>query len=422
VPQMPPVQGGFGSCGWFVDGVSSGKRCSITAAFRAGFDAAVSASSTDGQFRNRGREKRSFSECRQRASPDSELLCGSRAMKAIVIYAPNDLRYEQVTDQPLGRDDVRVKIEVGGICGSDLHYYHHGGFGTVKIRHPMILGHEIAGVVAETGQDVTSLRIGQRITVNPSLSCGICVFCRKGLRNQCLDMRFYGSAMRTPHVDGGFREALVCKAEQAIPIPDTMTLGEAAFTEPVAVCLHAASRPGSLLSKRVLVLGAGPIGTILALIARSAGAGFVVVGDVIDEPLRRLADLGVDEAINVATEADRLARHAEGKGTFDIVFEASGSAGATISAIDVVKPRGTIVCVGQGARPELNMSAVVTKEINLIGSFRFDDEFRLAVDYIARNRAQIRALLTATVPASEPTPAFDLAADKTRSIKVHLQF
>jgi len=120
-----------------------------------------------------------------------------------------------------------------------------------------------------------------------------------------------------------------------------------AFTEPVAVCLHAASRPGPLLSKRVLVLGAGPIGTILALVARSAGAGFVAVGDVIDEPLRRLADLGVDETINVATEADRLARHAEGKGTFDIVFEASGSAGATISALDVVKPGGTIKAHGR---------------------------------------------------------------------------
>ena len=235
-------------------------------------------------------------------------------MKAVVIHAPNDLRYEQVADQPLGRNDVRVKIEVGGICGSDLHYYRHGGFGTVKIRHPMILGHEIAGVVAETGQDVTSLRIGQRVAVNPSLSCGVCAFCRKGLRNHCSDMRFYGSAMRTPHVDGGFREALVCKAEQAIPVPDTMTLSEAAFAEPVAVCLHAAARAGSLLGKRVLVLGAGPIGTILALIARSAGAGFVAVGDLIDEPLRRIADLGVDETINVAREADRLAAPRRGQG------------------------------------------------------------------------------------------------------------
>ena len=188
------------------------------------------------------------------------------------------------------------------------------------------------------------------------------------------------------------------------------------------MCLHAAARAGSLLGKRVLVLGAGPIGTIMALVARGAGAGWVAVADLIDEPLRRVADLGADETINAATEADRLAGHAEGKGTFDVVFEASGSAEATVSALDVVKPRGTVVCVGQGARPEINISTIVTKEINVIGAFRFDDEFRLAIDYIARNRAQIRALLTATVPASDPTPAFDLAADKTRSVKVHLQF
>ncbi len=343
-------------------------------------------------------------------------------MKAIVIHAPKDLRYEEVADQPLGPDDVRVKIEVGGICGSDLHYYRQGGFGAVRLRHPMVLGHEVAGVVVETGHDATSLRIGQRVVVNPSMSCGVCAFCRKGLRNHCSDMRFYGSAMRTPHVDGGFRETLVCKAEQAVPIPDALTLSEAAFAEPVAVCLHAAARAGSLLGKRLLVLGAGPIGTIMALVARGAAAGWVAVADLIDEPLRRIADLGADETINATKEADRLIGHAAGKGTFDVIFEASGSADATVSALEVVKPRGTVVCVGQGARPEINMSTIVTKEINVIGAFRFDDEFRMAIDYIARNRAQIRALLTATVPASDPTPAFDLAADKTRSVKVHLQF
>jgi L-idonate 5-dehydrogenase len=343
-------------------------------------------------------------------------------MKAIVIHAPKDLRYEEVADQPFGPDDVRLKIEVGGICGSDLHYYRQGGFGAVRIRHPMVLGHEIAGVVVETGRDLTSLRIGRRVVVNPSMSCGVCAFCRKGLRNHCSDMRFYGSAMRTPHVDGGFRQTLVCKAEQAIPIPDALTLSEAAFAEPVAVCLHAAARGGSLLGKRLLVLGAGPIGTIMALVALGAGASWVAVADLIDEPLRRIADLGADETINAAKEVDRLTAHAEGKGTFDVIFEASGSAEATASALEVVKPRGTVVCVGQGARPEINISTIVTKEINVIGAFRFDDEFSLAIDYIARNRAQIGALLTATVPASDPTPAFDLAADKTRSVKVHLQF
>jgi L-idonate 5-dehydrogenase len=343
-------------------------------------------------------------------------------MKAIVVHAPKDLRYEQVADQNLGRDDVRVKIDVGGICGSDLHYYRHGGFGAVRLRHPMVLGHEIAGIVAETGSGVTSLCVGQRVAVNPSMSCGVCPFCRKGIPNHCSDIRFYGSAMRTPHVDGGFRETLVCKKEQAVPIPDALSLSDAAFAEPVAVCLHAVSRAGSLFGKRVLVLGAGPIGAIIAIVARSVGAGWVAATDLIDEPLRRIAELGVDETINAATQADRLARYAEGKGAFDVIFEASGSREAIISALDLVKPCGVVVCVGQGARPEVNVSTIVTKEINMVGAFRFVDEFRMAVDYIARNRAHIRALLTASVPASDPAAAFDLAGDKSRSIKVHLQF
>ncbi len=286
----------------------------------------------------------------------------------------------------------------------------------------MILGHEISGVIVETGRDVGGLRSGQRVAVNPSLACGSCAFCQKGLSNHCSDMRFYGSAMRNPHVDGGFRETIVCKAEQAIPVPEALTDNDAAFAEPVAVCLHAASRPGSLLGKKVLVSGAGPIGAIIALILRSAGASWITVTDMLDEPLRRAAELGADETINVGKEVDRLAEKQAGKGVFDIVFEASGSAPAAASALDLVRPRGTVVCVGQGARPEINMSTIVTKEIDVIGAFRFIDEFKGAIDYIARNRAQIRALLTATVPASDPTPAFDLAADKGRSLKVHLQF
>jgi L-idonate 5-dehydrogenase len=343
-------------------------------------------------------------------------------MKAIVIHAPKDLRYEQVADQDLGPDDVRVKIEVGGICGSDLHYYRHGGFGAVRLRHPMVLGHEIAGIIAETGSDVTFLRIGQRVAVNPSMSCGVCPFCRKGIPNHCLDMRFYGSAMRTPHVDGGFRDTLVCKEEQIVPIPDALSLSDAAFAEPVAVCLHAVSRGGSLLGMRVLVLGAGPIGAIIAIVAQSVGARWVTAADLIDEPLRRIAELGVDETINATTQADRLTGYTEGRGAFDVIFEASGSPEACVSALDLVRPRGVVVCVGQGARPEVSVSTIVTKEINMVGALRFVDEFPMAVDYIARNRTQIRALLTASVPASDPTAAFDLAADKTRSVKVHLQF
>src|SRR5215471_12184286 len=167
-------------------------------------------------------------------------------MRAVVIHAPKDLRIDSFPDATPGPGQVRVKIANGGICGSDLHYYHQGGFGTVRIREPMALGHEIAGVVAAVGQGVADLAVGTRVAVNPSLPCGACAYCREGMRNQCLDMRFMGSAMRDPHVQGGFREHVTVEAAQAIPIAERLSLAEAAMAEPLAVCLHAANQAGPL--------------------------------------------------------------------------------------------------------------------------------------------------------------------------------
>ena len=343
-------------------------------------------------------------------------------MKAIVIHAPNDLRYEQVADQPLGRDDVRVKIEVGGICGSDLHYYRHGGFGTVKIRHPMILGHEIAGVVTETGQDVASLRIGQRVTVNPSLSCGVCAFCWKGLRNQCLDMRFYGSAMRFPHVQGAFRELLVCEESQAHVVADGVSLGEAAMAEPLAVCLHAARRAGPLLGKKVLITGSGPIGALCVIAARRAGAVEIFVTDVADGALNFAREVGADATFNVAAQPDALVPFSADKGAFDVMFEASGAEAALRGGLDVVRPGGVIVQLGLGDEKKLPVNAIVAKEIELRGTFRFHEEFGLAVTLMGKGLVDVKPLISATLPFANPTEAFELAMDRNRSMKVQLAF
>src|ERR1700682_4269596 len=153
-------------------------------------------------------------------------------------------RSDSCPDAAPGNGEARVKIASGGICGSALHYYHHGGFGTVRIQQPMALGHEIAGVVAAVASDVPHLKPGMRVAVNPSQPCGICLYCREGMRNQCLDMRFMGSAMRMPHIQGGFRENVTVNASQALPIADCLSLGEAAMAEPLAACLHAGMRAG----------------------------------------------------------------------------------------------------------------------------------------------------------------------------------
>jgi L-idonate 5-dehydrogenase len=163
-------------------------------------------------------------------------------MRGVIIHGPKDLRVEEVTATPLGAHDVRVRIEAGGICGSDLHYYNHGGFGTIRLQEPMALGHEIAGTVDEVGSAVSLIAAGTRVAVNPSQPCNDCRYCRAGQHNQCLNMRFMGSAMRFPHVQGGFRESITIDEGQAIPIAPTMTMAEAAMAEPLAVCLHAARK------------------------------------------------------------------------------------------------------------------------------------------------------------------------------------
>ena len=157
-------------------------------------------------------------------------------MRSVVVHAPLDLRVENMppTTAP-GPGQVKVDLAAGGICGSDLHYYQHGGFGTIRLKEPMILGHEVAGTVVATGEGVTRVKIGDHVAVNPSHPCGHCRYCIEGHPNQCLDVRFYGSAMRFPHVQGAFRDEIVITQEQAFPVKTDVPLSEAAFAEPFSV-------------------------------------------------------------------------------------------------------------------------------------------------------------------------------------------
>ncbi len=342
-------------------------------------------------------------------------------MKAAVIHAPRDLRIEEMEVPPVGPHQVGVRIRAGGICGSDLHYYQHGGFGAVQIRQPMILGHEIAGEVIEVGSGVASLRPGDGVAVNPSLPCDRCRFCLMGQQNHCLDMRFYGSAMRMPHVHGGFREVLVCEERQAVKLPPGMALHTAAFAEPLSVCLHAVRRAGPLLGRRVLVTGAGPIGALAMMVARQAGAQEVVATDIVDAPLAMARRIGADMALNTLSDMDALARFKPDKGYFDVAIEASGNARALAGAFEVVRPGGTVVQLGiAGGEMTLPINMLVAKEISLCGTFRFHEEFAWAVAFLGSGAIDVAPLLTEIVPLDEAVRAFDLAGDKSRAMKVQL--
>lgn len=343
-------------------------------------------------------------------------------MQGIVIYAAKDLRIDEIAEQALAPTDARVRVAAGGICGSDLHYYHHGGFGAIRVQEPMALGHEFAGTVIEVGSAVTGITAGTRAAINPSRACGNCRYCDEGMQNHCLDMRFMGSAMRMPHIQGGFRETVVVDQSQIVPFPDSLDMGHAAMAEPLAVCLHAARQAGSLLGRSVLITGAGPIGALCVLVARIAGAAQIVVTDVTDAPLAIARKVGADHTVNVLSDRTGLDGFRADKGHFDVLFEASGNQAALVPALEIMRPGGIIVQLGLGGDMTLPINLIVAKELQLRGTFRFHQEFAQAVALLASGRIDVGPLITATIPFGRATEAFELASDRNQSMKVQLDF
>ncbi len=342
-------------------------------------------------------------------------------MKAVVIHAAHDLRLEERETERPGAGQVLVRIVTGGICGSDLHYFHNGGFGTVRLREPMILGHEVAGHIEALGEGVEGLQVGQLVAVSPSRPCGDCGYCLKGLPNHCVSMRFYGSAMPFPHIQGAFRELLVAEAAQCAPA-DGLTPGEAAMAEPLAVCLHAVRRAGDMLGRSVLVTGCGPIGILAIVAARRAGADRIVASDLSDFTLEMARKAGADETVNAADDGGRMAAFAEGKGSFDVLIECSGAAPALTAGISALHPRGVIVQLGLGGDMTLPVQAMTAKELELRGSFRFHEEFHTGVSLMRKGLVDVKPFITHTLPLQDSRTAFEIAGDRTRAIKAQIAF
>lgn len=342
-------------------------------------------------------------------------------MKAIVIHAAHDLRLEEREATAPGPGEVALAVQVGGICGSDLHYFNHGGFGAVRLREPMILGHEVSARVIALGAGVTGLALGDLVAVSPSRPCGRCDWCRAGLQNHCPDMRFYGSAMPFPHVQGAFRQHLVADAAQCVRA-DGLTPAEAAMAEPLAVALHALARAGEVAGKRVLVTGCGPIGCLCILAARHAGAAEIVATDLSDFTLALAQRVGVDRGVNMAQDPEGLAPFAQGKGQFDILFECTGAAPALAAAIPAMRPRGVVVQLGLGGDMTLPMQALTAKELDLRGTFRFHAEFARGVALMQAGQIDVRPLITHTVALEAAEDGFRLASDRSKAMKAQIAF
>jgi L-idonate 5-dehydrogenase len=340
------------------------------------------------------------------------------AMLGCVIHGQGDLRVGELPVPEPGPGQALVAVRYGGVCGSDLHYWRHGGVGDFRLREPMVLGHEVVGTVVAYGDGASGPPVGTAVAVHPATACGVCPECAEGRRNVCRDTRYLGSAARFPHVQGGFAARVAVPAEQVRPLPAGLEQRRAALAEPLSVALHAVRRAGEVSGRHVLVTGAGPIGCLVVAAAKAAGAARVTVTDLLPQALRFAAAAGADTLVraDVPGDAGRLSE-------VDVAVEASGVAAGLDTCLRLVRRGGVVVQLGMlppGQSPFAG-NLVVSREIELRGAFRFDTEFDEALELLA-STPSFDALISQVVPVREAESAFALAADRSRSCKVLLDF
>jgi L-idonate 5-dehydrogenase len=339
-------------------------------------------------------------------------------MHGCVIHGQGDLRVDELPLPEPGPGQALVAVRYGGICGSDLHYWRHGGVGDFRLREPMVLGHEVVGTVVSYGDGASGPPPGTAVAVHPATPCGTCPECADGRRNVCRDTRYLGSAARFPHVQGGFAAQVAVRSEQLRPLPAGLRSRRAALAEPLSVALHAVRRAGDVSGKHVLVTGAGPIGCLVVAAAEAAGAARVTVTDLLSPALGYARIAGADTVVRADDPDD-----AGWPSDADVAVEASGVAAGLDTCLRLVRRGGVVVQLGMlppGHSPFAG-NLVVSREIELRGAFRFDGEFDEALELLAAEPS-FDGLVSAVVPVREAGSAFELAADRSRSCKVLLDF
>jgi L-idonate 5-dehydrogenase len=332
-------------------------------------------------------------------------------MKKLAIHGAEDIRWEDVAQPEPAAGEVRLRVKFVGICGSDLHYYFHGANGEYTIREPLTPGHELSAVVDldPSGR----LAAGTPVTVHPARFGGDVA----GLE-QRPHLRpggdYLGSAAAAPHRQGGAAEYLIVEEGMVRVLPEGLSLERAALAEPLAVALHAVSLAGDLTGKRVLVIGAGPIGLLVLAAAARAGAATIGASDVRPEALERAEALG-------AAETHLVPRDAIADESYDVVFECSGVAVALTQAVRAARRAGTLVQVGMlpNADIAVNLAPLLAKELTIHGAFRFADEIDEAIRMLAESDV-LAAVVTHVIAATDAVEAFAVARDSSVSSKVLL--
>jgi len=344
-------------------------------------------------------------------------------MLAGVLYGKRDVRVEAVGRPDAGPGEVLVGVRQVGICGSDVHYYVHGRCGPFVPSQPFILGHEFVGIVETTGKDVDHPAVGARVVVNPASSCGQCEACRSGRANLCGRVIMLGSGSSTPPTNGAFAEFVVVPAHQCYTVPETMENSVAAMMEPLSVALHAIRRAGGVAGERVLVTGGGPIGLLTSVVAQTLGASLVVVSEPSSARRSLAAAMGVDHLLDPGSaDIEKHGIEITGGG-FDKVFEASGAEPAVKGAMTMVRRGGTVVQIGTVGHNHVTLpvSDLMLREISLLGTFRYANEFPEAIRLAASGRIEaLPSFVTGVFPLEDIEQAMNVACAGDRDLKVQM--
>ncbi len=338
-------------------------------------------------------------------------------MKTAVMTGIGQMQFEDRPRPVPGPKDVLVKVENVGICGSDLHYFESGRIGDFVVEPPFVLGHEVAGTVVELGSEVTSLAIGDRVALEPNITCGECEFCRSGQYNLCPLVEFFA----TPPIDGTFQEYVTHPAYLCFVLPDEVSSMEGALIEPLAVGFHAATLGEAKIGQSARIFGCGCSGLVSMLARRAMGVRQVVMVDVMPARLGKAADLGATAVLSGA-EVDVVAevmRLTHGRGV-DLVIETSGTDIAASQAINATRKGGTIVLVGYSktGMVTLPMAVAINKELRFQTVFRYRHNYPVAIQAVADGRVNLKGIVTHEYDFDDIQRAMDESiADKATVVK-----
>ncbi|WP_432523390.1 L-idonate 5-dehydrogenase [Kineococcus sp. SYSU DK006] len=344
-------------------------------------------------------------------------------MRAVVVHAAGDVRVQELPDPVAGPGEVLLAVEHAGLCGSDLSYARHGATGTAVLKHPLVLGHEVAGRVAALGPGVRAgergVEVGQAVTVHPATPVGDTALPERlaGRTNLHRQVRYWGSAMLDPHTDGGMCELKAVRVDQLRPLPEGVSTRVGALAEPFAVALHAVGRLGEVTGRRVLVNGSGPVGALVVAALKHRGAAHVVAADVAPASLAVARAVGADETVDLSA-GQRLPQDEE------LVVEASGAPAALGGVLAATARGGHVVQVGNlpGTPAPAALGDLVTREITWSGSFRFVDEIDEAVAAMAAG-VDVSPVITHEFDVADAVEAVRVASDRsTGSSKVLVRF